>query len=170
MNSDGVNPYEPPISSRAAPGQARFRLRRWFAVALYLALLVNFFTIWSFGLQPILISIYFFMLSFIASVAVRRYAKIQLHDTGIHYQDLVQVVSVSWDRVVRVIHRHSKAEITTTSPLAQITVSRAHGEYDSIVERLAEIQDRRRVGSVPTRHCRFELDIHSSRAPFTGCR
>ena len=140
MNDNSLNPYESPAKIGVENSQARFRLRRWFAVALYLALFFDIFAVWSFGFQPFLASICIFMSSLIASVFIRRYARIRLHETGIHYEDLVQRVDVSWDRVVRVIHSQFKTAIATSSPLAQISVSRRHEEYDFIVSRLVDIQ------------------------------
>ena len=63
-----------------------------------------------------------------------------MHETGIHYEDVVQVVDVTWNRVVGVRHSQSKSVITTRTPLAQITVSRSHEDYHFIVNRLAALQ------------------------------
>lgn len=155
MTTNRLNPYQAPDAVGVGRGHARFRLRRWFAATLYLALLVDFVVVWTFGLQPFVLSIPTFMLTLIASLLTRHDAAIRVHDAGIEYRDLVQFVDVSWDRVVGVTHKPGRTSIATDSPLAQITVSRKHEDYQAIVGKLAEVQsafhfeiaDRRSEGS-----------------------
>jgi hypothetical protein len=140
MNEKTLNPYESPEPILVERGHARFRLRAWFAVTLYLALLFDFVSVWSFGYHLFLVCFPYFLLMLAASVVTRRFASIGLDETGVAYKDLVQVVDLSWDRIVRVIHRPSKTVITTDAPLVQITISRRHEDYDVIVSRIAGLQ------------------------------
>ncbi|MGI9474790.1 MAG: hypothetical protein ACR2NZ_24885 [Rubripirellula sp.] len=135
-----LNPYVPPVATNVEPRQARFRLRRWFAAVLYLAFLFDFYTVWAFGFHPFLSSLTLFMLGLIASIPLRRSATVELHGIAIHYQDLVQSVDFTSDRIVRVIHGRFKTEIKTSSPLTQITLIRKHHRHAWIVERLAALQ------------------------------
>lgn len=140
MNSDNLNPYQAPETRCLGQGQARFRLRPWFALTLYLTLAFDCFSVWMFGFHPFLVSIPTFMFLLAASAITRGDAAIRVDDSGIAYRDLVQFVDVSWHRVVGVIHRQGKTVIATDSPLAQITVSRKHDQYDVIVDKIAERQ------------------------------
>lgn len=140
MNATGLNPYTPLDATQVERGLARFRLRRWFALALYLALFFDYLTVWQYGFHPFLISIALFMLALIASVPLRPLARVKIHGNEIHYQDLVQCVDLSCDRIERVIHRKSQTEIKTSSPLATIMISRKHSLHPSLVRRLAELQ------------------------------
>lgn len=140
MNATGINPYTPFSATKFERGFARFRLRRWFALALYLALFSDYLTVWHYGFHPFLTSIVLFMLALIASVPLRPIAKVKLDGNEIHYRDLVQCVDLSFDRIERVIHRRSRTEIKTSSPLATVMISRSHSQHPSLVRRLAELQ------------------------------
>lgn len=140
MTTNRLNPYQAPETVGVGRGHARFRLRRWFAAMLYLSLLVDFLVVWRFGIQPFALSIPTFMLVLITSLLTRHEAAIHVDESGIEYRDLVQLVNVSWDRVVGVVHKPGRTSIATDSPLAQITVSRKHEDYQAIVGKLAELQ------------------------------
>jgi len=140
MNATGLNPYTPFSATKFERGLSRFRLRRWFALALYLALFSDYVTVWHYGFHPFLTSVVLFMLALIASVPLRPIATVKVEGSEIHYQDFVQCVDLSFDRIERVIHRTSRTEIKTSSPLATIMISRKHSQHQSLVRRLAELQ------------------------------
>jgi len=140
MDRHRLNPYQAPGTFSVPKGHARFRLRRWFAITLYAALLLDLFSIWTFGAHPLLVSIPTFMLLLTASVFTRHHARISVSDAGLAYRDLVQFVDLSWHRVVRVVHKPGKTSIITDFPLAQITVSHRHEDYEAIVGKIAVVQ------------------------------
>jgi hypothetical protein len=149
MDYDKLNPYQVPEASSAVKGHARLRLRRWFAAALYLTLLVLYLALISdlfwgskFGILPFLVSIVSMMLVLTAALLTRHRAVIELDDTRIAYRDLVQIVDVSWDRVAEVSRSASKILITTESRFIQITVSQRHADYELIAGKIDELRSK----------------------------
>lgn len=140
MDRERLNPYQAPSTMSVPKGHARFRLRGWFALTLYLVLFLDLLSMWTFGVHPFLVSIPTFMLFLAASAFTRHRARISVSDSGITYQDLVQFVDVSWYRVVKVVHKSGGTSILTDSLLAQITVSRRHEDYEAIVNKIADLQ------------------------------
>ena len=139
MNEVQLNPFEAPESIEVEEA-ARFRLRRWFALALYLSLIFDLTTVWILGFHPLLVSIATLIVPLVASAANRKNATIWYDDKGIHFKDLVQIVNVPWVCISRVAYHPSKTQIETKTLFAQITVSSRHFDYDSILQRVGEIQ------------------------------
>ena len=135
-----INPFQSPECSSIERGRATFRLKRWFALLLYLGLFCDFTVVVLFGFQPLLISVVLFLACLLASVALRRKAHMQVDEAGIHYADLVQVIDISWDRIALVIHHRRKSSVITNSPLSRISLIRKHASYESLVMYLSTAQ------------------------------
>ena len=140
MDKHPMNPYQSPKSSSVESGHAKFRLKRWFALSLYLGLFCDFAVLMAFGFQPLIISVMIFTVCLIASVTLRRRAHIKFDKAGIRYSDFVQVIDISWDRIALVIHHRSKSCVITNSPLSRISLIRKHASYESLLMHLSTAQ------------------------------
>ncbi|MEM8669845.1 MAG: hypothetical protein AAGG48_20130 [Planctomycetota bacterium] len=140
MKSNSLNPYQIPETRSVQKGYIRFRLRLWFALTLYLLLASDFALIWTYGFRPFVVSIPVFMVILIASIFSRRFAYVRLDQTGVEYRDLVQLLGVSWDRVVRVTHKNPGTVIETDSPIARFTISRHLDDYQVLMRQIEDLQ------------------------------
>ena len=140
MDKHPMNPYQSPKSSSVERGHAKFRLKRWFALSLYLGLSCDFAVFVAYGFQPLIISVVIFTAYLIVAVALRRRAHIKFDEAGIRYSDFVQVIDISWDRIALVIHHRSKSCVIINSPLSRISLIRKHASYESLLIHLATAQ------------------------------
>ncbi|MFG0267938.1 MAG: hypothetical protein ACF8AM_22705, partial [Rhodopirellula sp. JB055] len=71
MQTEPVNPYASPVGSAVDRGRGRFRLRRWFAFALFVGLGYDYYRLAFFGFQPFVASLWIFFLAILFSVVTR---------------------------------------------------------------------------------------------------